>query len=128
MDKILDEVNSAPLHMARLNLTYWLSGTARTIWRIATRTLRSKLLVAFLSVSILPLGLIAYVDYKTTRSALTSAAYQSLFAAASQTAIRLDVFISTNSNIISTEAQIPSLAEYLSLSDHERDNRTGEIG
>jgi len=50
-----------------------------------------------------------------TRSALTASAYQALFAAASQTALRLDTFIAATSNVIGTQAQMPPLGEYLSL-------------
>jgi len=71
-------------------------------------------LLAFLAVSLCPLSLIAYRDSEVTRSALTRSAYQSLFAAASQTALRLDTFMAATANVVGTEAKMPALAEYLS--------------
>jgi hypothetical protein len=64
-----------------------------------TARLRTKVLLAFLAVSLCPIALIAYRDSEITRSALTQSAYRSLSAAASQTAIRLDTFIATTANV-----------------------------
>ena len=72
------------------------------------------MLLAFLAVSLCPLSLIAYRHSEVTRSALTRAAHQSLFAAASQTALRLDTFMAATANVVGTEAKMPALAEYLS--------------
>ncbi len=80
-----------------------------------TVRLRTKVLLAFLGVSLCPLSLIAYRDFEVTRSALTRSAYQSLFGAASQTALRLDTFIADTATVIGTQAKMPALAEYLSL-------------
>ena len=79
-----------------------------------TVRLRTKVLLAFLAVSLCPLSLIAYRHSEVTRSALTRAAHQSLFAAASQTALRLDTFMAATANVVGTEAKMPALAEYLS--------------
>jgi PAS domain S-box-containing protein len=79
-----------------------------------TVRLRTKVLLAFLAVSLCPLSLIAYRDSEVTRSALTRSAYQSLSAAASQTALRLDTFMAATANVVGTEAKMPALAEYLS--------------
>ena len=72
------------------------------------------MLLAFLAVSLCPLSLIAYRHSEVTRSALTRSAHQSLFAAASQTALRLDTFMAATANVVGTEAKMPALAEYLS--------------
>jgi PAS domain S-box-containing protein len=79
-----------------------------------TARLRTKVLLAFLGVSLVPVGLIAYRDFQITRSALTQSAYRSLSAAASQTATRLDTFIASSANVVGTEAKMPALADYLS--------------
>jgi PAS domain S-box-containing protein len=79
-----------------------------------TVRLRTKVLLAFLAVSLCPLALVAYRDSEVTRSALTHSAYQSLVAAASQTALRLDTFMAATANVVGTEAKIPALADYLS--------------
>jgi len=79
-----------------------------------TARLRTKVVLAFLAVSLCPVALIAYRDSEITRSALTQSAYRSLSAAASQTAIRLDTFIATTANVVGNQARMPALAEYLS--------------
>src|SRR5215831_15571938 len=86
-----------------------------TWWHLLSGKLRTKLLVAFLGVALCPFALIAYRDAEVTRSALTASAYQALFAAASQTALRLDTFIAATANVIGTQAHMPPLGEYLSL-------------
>jgi PAS domain S-box-containing protein len=78
-----------------------------------TARLRTKVLLAFLGVSLCPLALIAYRDSQITRTALTQSAYRSLSAGASQTAIRLDTFIATTANVVGNEAKMPALADYL---------------
>ena len=75
--------------------------------------LRTKVLLAFLGVSLCPVALIAYRDSEITRTALTQSAYRSLLAAASQTAIRLDTFIAETANVVGTQAKMPALADYL---------------
>jgi PAS domain S-box-containing protein len=93
----------------------WLNRVVERGWHLLTGKLRTKLLVAFLGVSLCPLLVISYRDSEVTRSALTASAYQALFAAASQTALRLDTFIAATANVIGTQAQMPPLGEYLSL-------------
>ncbi len=83
-------------------------------------TLRTKLIVAFLIVTLIPLGLLSYLNDRASRTALTNAANQALFAAASQTAANLDDFINTNLEAVSAEAQLPALAEYLGLPAEQR--------
>ncbi len=77
------------------------------------KTLQSKLLIAFLAVAFIPFGITSYLNYKSTRAALTNAAYNSLFAAASETTVSLDAFISANLEILATQARLPELSEYL---------------
>ena len=76
--------------------------------------LRTKVLLAFLAVSLCPVAVIAYRDSEITRSALTQSAYRSLSAAASQTAIRLDTFIAGTTSVVGTQAKMPALTDYLS--------------
>ncbi|MEW6499697.1 MAG: hypothetical protein AB1589_45615, partial [Cyanobacteriota bacterium] len=83
-------------------------------------TLRTKLIVSFLVVALIPLSLLAVVNKHTTQEALTRNANQALFAAASQTATSIDAFINTNLNSVRVEAILPGLAKYLSLPASER--------
>src|SRR5919204_4437793 len=103
----------------------WLNRAVERGWHLLTGKLRTKLLVAFLGVSLCPLLVISYRDSEVTRSALTASAYQALFAAASHTALRLDTFIAATANVIGTQAQMPPLGEYLSLpaADQEQAER-----
>ncbi len=99
-------------------------GTTGGIWRYIVPTLRVKVLLAFLIVALFPLVVLALFNYRSTEQALTNSANQALFAAASQTAVRLDAFITAELSVIKTEAQLPILAEYLNLfPDQQEDSR-----
>jgi HAMP domain-containing protein len=100
---------------ARGKFGTWFNRAVEHGRHLLTGKLRTKLLVAFLGVSLCPLAVISYRDSEVTRSALTASAYQALFAAASQTALRLDTFITATAHVIGTQAQMPPLGEYLSL-------------
>jgi PAS domain S-box-containing protein len=82
--------------------------------------LTTKLILAFLVISLFPLGLLAFVNYRNTRTVLTEKAQQALFAAVSKTAEDIDTFISDNLETIQTEAQLPVLAAYLNLAAEQR--------
>ena len=83
-------------------------------------TLRTKLIVAFLIVALIPLALLSYLNYRASRAALTRAASQAIFAAASQTAANFDNFFNSNLEAVNAEAQLPALAEYLDLPAEQR--------
>lgn len=87
---------------------------------LANLSMRSKLIVAFLLVTLLPLGGQGYLNYQTLHRALNERADKSLFAAALQTADRLDAFIRSNLDAIRTETQLPALIEYLNLPGNQR--------
>lgn len=82
--------------------------------------LQARLSLAFLLVSLIPLGVLYYLNATGAKEVLTAGAYRSLYAAASQTAARLDSFVSNNLAVIEAEAQIPALAEFISLGPDER--------
>lgn len=84
-------------------------------------TLRTKLVVSFLIVSLVPVGLVAYLNNRATQDALIDKASQSLLSAAQQTAADLDNFIRVNLLAIRTEAKSDILQEYLSLPKEERE-------
>jgi signal transduction histidine kinase len=92
----------------------------------ASLSLRSKLIFAFLLVTLLPLGVQGYWNYHALRHTLNDKADKSLFAAASQAADRLDAFITTNLDAMRTEAQLPTLIEYLSLPGNQRNGSIQE--
>ncbi|MBI4772509.1 MAG: GAF domain-containing protein [Chloroflexi bacterium] len=83
-------------------------------------TLRTKLILAFLAVALVPLGLLAFLNDRAARASLTETANQALFAGASQTAANIDNFINNTLNTIHAEAQLPELSEYLDLPADQR--------
>ncbi len=84
------------------------------VWRTGN-SIRNKLVLAFLAVTLIPLGIIAYVSYSTLTASLTQAANEKLQAAAQTTAVTLDRFILTNLEHVRAVAQFPAVVEYLSL-------------
>jgi signal transduction histidine kinase len=90
-------------------------------------SLQTKLIVAFSAVALIPLVTLALLNKYNTQKTLTQNAEQSLFAAATQTALNLDSFIQNNLDDIRVEAQLPGLARYLSLPDTQRQGTSQEI-
>ena len=83
-------------------------------------SLRTKLIVSFLVVAIIPLLLLAFLNKRATQQQLTNNANLTLLAAASQTATSIDTFINTNLNAVRVEAILPGLAKYLSIAAKQR--------
>ena len=83
------------------------------LWRSVVLALRAKVFLAFVVVALVPLAILASLNYFATRESLTDSANRALFAAASQTAARLDASINAELAIIRSEAQLPALAECL---------------
>ncbi|MFP3854795.1 MAG: HAMP domain-containing protein, partial [Anaerolineales bacterium] len=88
--------------------------------------LRTKLLVSFLGVSIIPLAFLSYLSDQTIRSALQEEANDTLFSAASQTAESLDSFIRTRKTDIQTQAQFSAYQDYLLLPAFQREGSEAE--
>jgi GAF domain-containing protein/HAMP domain-containing protein len=88
--------------------------------------LRSKLIVAFLGVSLLPLALLAYLNDRSTRAALEREANDKLFGAASQTADYLDSFFIDRKAELVTQGSYHAFREYLALAPGERPGSLAE--
>jgi signal transduction histidine kinase/HAMP domain-containing protein len=102
-------------------------GKAKRIWGPKIIPLYLKVILSFWLIALVPLVILAQFNYRTTTRALTDSAHQMLFAAASETAVRLDDFFADNLAIVSTEAQLPKLAEFMSLPAQMRqEDRTRE--
>ena len=99
---------------------------AAAMWQIVhifrAGTLRAKLVIAFLAVSLLSLAAVAGSAIYLSRLALVDSANRSLFAAASETAAKADNFINATKDALRVEAQLADLSDYLSL---PADARTG---
>ncbi len=76
-------------------------------------SLRTKLIVAFLFVSILSMASLTYIANLVLRQSLTQSASQQLNVAAGQVASSFDAFILSNSNRIKNEASLPMFVEFL---------------
>ena len=88
-------------------------------------SLRTKLIVTSLVISIVPLTIIGGIANHATHDALVNAANQSLAGAAAQTAANVDGFIQANLDAVRTEAQLPDLAEFLALFSRQSADRAG---
>ena len=84
------------------------------------KSIRTKLIVSFLVVALIPLLLLAFIDKQTTEKALTDNARQAIYAEANETAHRIDEFIDGNLNAVRPEAILPGLAAYLGLPPERR--------
>ncbi len=82
--------------------------------KLNLHTMRSRLIILFFLVALLPMGLLAFVNNRTTRQALIDDANQALYAVSLQTAASLDNFIADNLSAVKNQAQLPTLIEYLS--------------
>ncbi len=94
--------------------------TALVFRQFRTYSLRGKLILLFLAVSLIPVAIMTTLSLQSTRANLTTSADQSLLAAASQTAVAIDTFISGQLDTLRTEAQIPVLQRYLLLPPNQR--------
>lgn len=87
---------------------------SKKAWRSIAPSLHVKVLLAFVVVALVPLVILTLFNYIATRQALTHSANQALFAAASQTSVRLDASIAADFAVIGMEAKLPVLAKCLS--------------
>ncbi len=83
-------------------------------------TIQTRLVIAFLTVTIIPLGLLAFLNNQAIQNTLTENARQALFAVASETANSFDTLVQINLNTVRSEATIPALADYLALAAFSR--------
>ena len=91
-------------------------------WRhlVFNHSLRAKMLVTILVITLFSLGVLALLYANTTRAALTGEANQTLYAAASRTAASIDTLIEANIQSIRSAAQLPEIIAYLSLPPEQR--------
>ena len=81
----------------------------------ANFSVRTKLTIAFLLVSLSSLTLLVYLNSRFVQSALTDEAERGLQVAAARTADSFHSFIKTNLENIDSEAQIPIIQDFLLL-------------
>lgn len=106
--------------------TFAITGLILVLYAIAvvrqfsTLPFRNKLLLSFLLVTFVSVALVSYFTAQRARQALIDSANQSLLAAATQTAISLDTFITNNKDAIRIEAGFPDFITFLELPDENR--------
>jgi len=83
-------------------------------------SLRTKLVIAFLAVTIIPLAIISLITYYSSRTALTNDANQKLASAASTIAAELDMFIDHNLQTVRAAGQSSAVTDYLTLPPNQR--------
>lgn len=93
---------------------------ATLLFQFRSFSLRNKLVIAFLIVTLVPLSILSYINNTSSREALTDDAKQSLASAARQTATQIDNFIKERTNSIRAESQFAEVVNYLSLSPAKR--------
>ncbi len=93
---------------------------------LADYSLRAKLIIAFLAVTLVPLGALAAVDYRATEQALTDAANQALLGAANQTALAIDTFFDNTRGVVLSESQLPAVRDYLAMAPAARTGSQAE--
>ena len=98
----------------------WLRGWLRS------SAIRTKLMVSFLAIALLAFGPLSVIYLNILRGALTDRAHQALYAAASRTAVSLNVFIDNNLDSLRAETHLPELVDYLSLPFAERPGSSEE--
>ena len=89
-------------------------------------SLRTKLVLTFLVIALVPLFLTTVITKNITAQVLTQSANQTLWAAASQTALRLDTFLQNTLDEIRVDAQLPELSKYLQRPAIEQSGTTAE--
>jgi GAF domain-containing protein/HAMP domain-containing protein len=102
-----------------MNASTPINARKSTRWSWRDLSLRTKLVASFLLVTIVPLAIVALINDRNTRQALTDDANTNLLGAASLTAAEIDQFILDNINNVRGEAQLPAIVEYLNASAGE---------
>lgn len=111
-----------PVATLSLTLIFIMVFAVIVIRRFNTYSLRSKLIIAFAAVTLVPLLIIAVYDTQKLSDALYQSAQKSLSQFANQTAIQVDTFIKNQLTSIEVQAQDPSFVQYLSLDPSQRTN------
>ncbi len=88
--------------------------------QFSTLPLRNKLLLSFLLVAFTSVGLVAAFTVTRARQSLIESANRSLLAAATQTALSVDTFITNNQSAVRIEAGFPDFVAYLELPPEQR--------
>lgn len=96
-----------------------ISLTVAITWQLArvfqVGRIRTRLVIAFMGVAIIPLVILATINNRFIRNTLIENANKALFIIASESAATVDDFISSNLQAVKSEAETSAFVEYLSL-------------
>ncbi len=85
-----------------------------------TASIRVKLLLGGLVVTLVPLAILSVISNQYTQDAIQAQSNQSLQVAAEQTAASLNDFFSSNLDSVQTETTLPAIQRYLALKASDR--------
>lgn len=88
--------------------------------RFGAYPLSAKLIIAFVALTLVPITILSVYNNNTTRDILTRQAETNLSGLAIETATRVDSYISSQLDVVRTEAQQPSLATFLQSQSFRR--------
>jgi len=89
--------------------------------------LQTKLLIMFLLVALVPLSLLAFLNYQSTKEALIESANLSLLSAGEQTRNRIDDFFTETENTLQSEANLSIIRTYLTSVAEEQAAQPGNV-
>lgn len=87
----------------------------------------TRLIIAFMVATLVPMAILAFLNNRNTASALTNNVNQALYSAASLTAAQLDQFTIRGLDTIRTAANLPAVISYLSLPADQRTEQQDNI-
>jgi GAF domain-containing protein/HAMP domain-containing protein len=94
--------------------------------QLSNFSLRTKLVSAFLLVTLIPMAIISYLNYRSTTQALVQAANVKIAGAAQITADEVDSFFTNTLNATRVKAQDPVIIDYLLLPVSQRSGSAEE--
>jgi len=100
-------------------ITYIISAIAGAMYgivilrRFGAYPLRIKLTIAFILITLIPIGILAAINNFSTRNILNDQADADLSNLAEEAALKIDTYIASELDTVRTEAQQPGLANYL---------------
>ncbi|MEW5956647.1 MAG: GAF domain-containing protein [Chloroflexota bacterium] len=87
---------------------------------LSSYSLRTKLILTFLAVTLIPLTISSYYNNLRTQQLSAERANETLLNSARQTAINIDTLIESKLNIVNSDARLPVIARYLNLPEAQR--------
>jgi putative methionine-R-sulfoxide reductase with GAF domain len=83
-------------------------------------SLRTKILTAFLAVTLIPVTIVSFLNNRSTTQSLTASSDATLQSIAAETASALDTFLAERLNDVRVDSQFQAMKDYLALSPGER--------